>query len=304
MEPTPQSLHSSQIFTQTMRILISNPTTFIAISTILIYPVSSLHLSNPLIDQSIVKTIAQSLLFIANSSGLQSIPFMNQSCHKLSEILISSVVNFPLYCTLLLVSKAAVVYSVNCTYSRKKFVSIKFFLLMKSIWRRIVSTYFLICVLIVFCFTLFFILLLCFSKMLLAIGFSPDSIACVVVITVLLFLVLLAHVIIICDLCMVIAMWEDVSGFQALMRSSVLIRGQTRVGLMVFVGSTIGMGVVKGLFEHRVKVLSYGDASLRIWERPVLVLVYSFVVLVDFMMSTVFFFSCKSYGLEAVECGM
>ncbi|KAK9051015.1 hypothetical protein SSX86_027640 [Deinandra increscens subsp. villosa] len=295
---------SLEILRETVRILRCNPTTFIAISALLIYPVSALHLLNRLIDQSVVRQIEQTLVFIVESSGLSSVPFVKQSCHKFAELTVSSIVSFPLYCTLLLVSKSAVVYSVECVYSRKKLVTFKFYAMTRKIWRRVISTYMLTCALLVGCLTLFLMVVICVSKLLCMIGFSPDSIACIAGITGLFFLVLFAHTVIVCDLCLVILMSEDVSGRQAMVRSSVLVKGQTRAGLMVFIGSTIGIAVVKGVLEHRVKSLSYGEGCLRIWERPVLVLVYSFVVLVDFMMSTVFFFSCKSYSLEAVECGM
>ncbi|KAM0047541.1 hypothetical protein Hdeb2414_s0008g00264551 [Helianthus debilis subsp. tardiflorus] len=297
-------ISSLQILKQTIRILISNPATFISITTILIYPVSAIHLSNLFIDQSIVKTTTKTLLFVTKSCGLPSMPFVKQSCQKVSELVISTLVSFPLCCTLLLVSKAAVVYSVECSYSRKKFVSSRFFVIVRTVWRRVVSTYMLVCALIVGFLALFVSVLICVVGLLYAVGFSHNAVVCIVVVTGLLFLVVFAHTLIICDLCMVISVWEDVSGPQALMRSRVLIKGQTQVGLVIFVGSTIGMAIVKGLFEHRVKSLSYGDGSSRVWKRPVLVLVYSFVVLIDFMMSTVFFFSCKSCSLEAVECGM
>ncbi|RYR40237.1 hypothetical protein Ahy_A09g045955 [Arachis hypogaea] len=48
---------------------------------------------------------------------------------------------------------------------------------------------------------------------------------------------------------------------QAMMQSNMLIKGQTQVGLLIFLGSTMGMAFVEGLFEHRVKTLSYGDGS-------------------------------------------
>ena len=64
------------------------------------------------------------------------------------------------------------------------------------------------------------------------------------------------------------------------------------------------MAFVEGLFEHRVKTLSYGNRSSRIWVGPLLVLMYSFVVLIDSMMSAVFYFCCRSYSMEALneEC--
>ncbi|PWA94774.1 hypothetical protein CTI12_AA056110 [Artemisia annua] len=293
-----------EIVLETMRIMRCNLIVFMVICGFLILPVSAIHLSNLLVDQSVVNQVSIQLLLIAKSSGIELNPYVKQVCHKFSDIVISSIVYFSFYITLLLISKAAVVYAMECTYSRKKFECIKFYVFMRTIWRRIISTYLLICVVNVGCVTLFVMLLICVSRLLYAIGFSSNLILYTTIVIGLFFAVILAQNIIICDLAIVMSVLEDVSGPLALLRSNVLVKGQTRVGLMMFLGSTIGVGIVKGLFEHRVKSLSYGDESFRMWERPVLVVMYSFVVLIDFMMSTVFYFSCKSYSLEAagVEC--
>ncbi|GMH01761.1 hypothetical protein Nepgr_003600 [Nepenthes gracilis] len=82
-----------------------------------------------------------------------------------------------------------------------------------------------------------------------------------------------------------------------------LIKGQTHVGLLMYLGSTIWMAFVQGLFEHRVKTLSYGDGSSRIWEGPLLVIMYSFVVLIDCIMTAVFYFSCRSCSIESTSNG-
>lgn len=217
---------------------------------------------------------------------------------------ISSTVCFPLFITLLLMSKAAVVYSVDCTYARKMFDANKCYVIMTKIWKRIVFTYLWACSVMVGCLTLFLVFLVTVSSLLSLIGFPPGFNVYIAIIIGLFFSIFLANAIIICNIATVISVLEDVAGPQALMRSSILIRGQTQVGLLIFLGSTIGMSFVEGLFEHRVKTLSYGDGSSRIWEGPLLVLMYSFAVLIDIMMSTVFYFSCKSYSLESshVEC--
>ena len=97
-----------------------------------------------------------------------------------------------------------------------------------------------------------------------------------------------ANAIIISNITVVITVLENVKGPQALFMCSLLIRGQTHVRLLIFLGLMIGMAFVKGFFEHRVKTLSYGDGSSRIWEGPLLVLMYSFLVLIDSIMSAVF----------------
>jgi hypothetical protein len=48
-------------------------------------------------------------------------------------------------------------------------------------------------------------------------------------------------------------------------------------------------------------VLSYGDGSSRLWEGPLLVLMYLFVTLIDSMMSAVFYFTCRSSNLDFLD---
>lgn len=73
------------------------------------------------------------------------------------------------------------------------------------------------------------------------------------------------------------------------------------MGLLIFLGLIIGLMFVEGLFEYRVKILSYGDGFLRIWEGLLFVVMYLFVVFIDMMMSVVFYFSCWFYSMEVVE---
>lgn len=295
------SLNALEILKETVRILRFNLFGFFSIAALLICPVTAVLLSNILVDQSIVKRLAVRLLLVAKSSGLPLKPFIKQSCQKFSETIISSTMCFPFYITLSLLSKAAIVYSVDCTYSRKIFNPTKFCIIMTKIWKRVVLTYLWVCLLTSGCLTLFLVLLVAIGSLFSVIGFSSELIVYPAMVAGLLFSVVFANAIIICNIAVVISVLEDVSGPEALLRSSVLIRGQTQVGLLIFLGSTIGMALVEGLFEHRVKTLSYGDVSSRAWEGPLLVLMYSFVVLIDSMMSTVFYFSCRSYRMETMN---
>ncbi|KAJ8445512.1 hypothetical protein Cgig2_031325 [Carnegiea gigantea] len=247
-----RSMSALEILRETVRILRFNCAGLVLIAAFLICPVSAVQMSNFLVDQSVVRRLAIRLLLIARTSGLPLTPVVKQSCQRFSEMAISSAVCFPLYATLLLLSKAAVVYSVDCTYSMKQFDVFKFFV---------------------------------YLAMVVGLVFS----------------VVFAKAIIVSNIAVVISVLEDASGPQALLRSTVLIRGQTQVGLLMYLGSTMGMTFVQGLFEHRVKTLSYGDGSSRIWEGPLLVIMYSFVVLIDLMMTAVFYFSCWSFSMEAAN---
>ncbi|KAM7250054.1 hypothetical protein ACFE04_021937 [Oxalis oulophora] len=295
------SMNALEILRETVRILRYNSSAFIIVASLLICPVSAILLSNVLVDQEIVNRLTIRLVLVARSSGLPLRPFIKQSCHRFSESVISSAMCFPLFVTLSLLSKAGVVYSIDCTYSRKSIETLKFFLIIRKLWRRLVSTYLWVSTVIVGCITLFFVLLISICSTFSVVGFSPDLNVYAAVMVGLVFSIAFANCIMVCNIAIVIAVLEDVSGPQALLRSLILIRGQTQVGLLIFLGSTIATAFVEGLFEHRVKTLSYGDGSSRVWEGPLLVLMYSFVVLVDYMMSAVFYYSCKSYRMEASE---
>ncbi|KAL3578818.1 hypothetical protein D5086_020322 [Populus alba] len=216
------SMSALEILRETVRILRCNSWSFMTIAALLICPVSAILLSNVLVDQSIVKKLSIRLLLVAKSSGLPLRPFIKQSCHRFSEMAVSSAMCFPLFITLSLLSRAAVVYSVDCTYSKKNVDAA--------------------------CST--------FS----AIGFWQELNLYAAIIAGLAFSVVFANAIIICKTAVVVC-----------------------------------------LFEHRVKTLSYGDGSSRIWEGPLLVVMHSFVVLIDLMMSAVFYYSCRSYNMETSD---
>lgn len=296
-----RSMNALEILRETVRILRYNSSGFMAITALLICPVSAVVLSNVLVDKSLVKRLTVRMLLIAKSSGLPLRPFIKQSCQRFAEMAISSVMCFPLYVSLFLLSKAAVVYSVDCSYSRKQFDSSKFFAIVRKIWRRLVSTYVWVSMVIVGCITLFFIILAAVCNILSIIRSPPDVVVYAAIAVGFVFSVVFANAVIICSIAVVISVLEDVSGPEALLRSGVLIKGQTHVGLLIFLGSAIGTAFVEGLFEHRVKTLSYGDGSSRIWEGPLLVLMNSFVVLIDSMMSAVFYYSCRCSSLESSD---
>ncbi|KAK4760437.1 hypothetical protein SAY87_005330 [Trapa incisa] len=288
-----------EVLRETVRILRYNLSSFMAVAAFLICPICAILLPNLLVDQSLLRRLSDKLMLLAMSGGIPLMPFVKKSCQKFSETAISAVVCFPLYVTLLLLAKAAVAYSVDCTYLRKKADSSKFFEIALKIWRRVLSTYLWACMVIVGCLIFFLVILIGVSSTFSALGSSDDLQVYMAVFEGLVFSVAFAYAVVICNMAVVISVLEDASGLEALLRSSNLIKGRTQVGLMIFLLSTIGTAFIEGLFEHRVKTLSYGDGSSRLWEGPLLVIMYSFLVLIDFMMTAVFYFSCKSCRTEA-----
>lgn len=293
-----QSNSVLEILRECVRILRFNLSGFMSIVTLLISPVSAASLSNVFASPSVVNKLSFRLIALTKFTGLSLGTSVEHSCQKLSEVLVSLVVCFPLYITLSLMSKAAVVYAVDSTYARKEFDSSKFGVLVSKVWMRVVSTYLCACLLVAACVIGFLVVLIVLCNLFFVFGFSADLIIYPLIALGLAFCVVFANAIVISKVGIVVSVLEDVSGAQALFRSWTLISRHTQTGISIVLGSSIGMAFVEELFEHRVNKISYGDGSSRLWEGPLLVLMYSFVVLIDTMMNAVFYFSCKTQSLH------
>ncbi|KAL5197380.1 hypothetical protein ABZP36_000892 [Zizania latifolia] len=295
-------MNAMEILRETVRVLRADPHAFTSILFLLLCPASGcLLLSAAALDGAAVLPLARRLLVAAAASGLPLTHFVRQLVHHLAATVVASAASFPALFTLLLAARAAVAYAVAAVYAGKPLAAADLSLLARRAWPRLAATYAFACAAVIACLAAFLALLVTACSTLKSMLYPPDIVVCAGLVTVLAFSVAYAHTIIVCNLGCFIAVLEDVSGINAMRRSVQLMHGQTHVGLLIFLGSTIGLAFVEGLFEHRVKTLSYGDGSSRLWEGPLLVLMYSFVMLIDSMMSAVFYFTCQSSSLGILD---
>ncbi|KAM3365002.1 hypothetical protein ACQJBY_015011 [Aegilops geniculata] len=296
------AMNALEILRETVRVLRADPHAFTYVLFLLLCPASGfLLLSAAALEGAVVLPLARRLLVAAASSGVPVTHFVKQLAHHLAATLVAAVVSFPALLTLLLAARAAVAYTVAAVYAGKPLPAADLSLLARRAWPRLAATYGLSCAAVAACLVAFLALLVAVCSTLKSMLYPPDIVVCAGLLTVLAFSIVYAHTIIVCSLGGVIAVLEDVTGVNALRRSVQLMRGQTHVGLLIFLVSTIGLAFVEGLFEHRVKTLSYGDGSSRLWEGPLLILMYSFVMLIDSMMSAVFYFTCRSSSLAILD---
>lgn len=301
MEQRFNSLSVLEILRETIRILRLNSTGFLVIAALFICPVSAILLSNAFVEQSVVEKLSFRFILVAEASGLPKSHFTRLVCRKLSESVLSLTFCFPFLVTLWLFAKAAIVHSVARSYAGKKLTIAKLLTMIRRIWKRVILTYFWVCIAIVGCIAAFLLLLVILVNVLVSTGICSSCAIYAVFGLGVIFSVLFAHTLIICNLANVISIFEDCRGMAALFRSMYLIKGRTQVGLMIFLGTSIGTAFVESLYEHRVKALNYGDVYSRIWEGPLLVIMYTFVVLIDAMMSCIFYFTCKCSSSESFD---
>ncbi|XP_077223947.1 uncharacterized protein LOC143857402 [Tasmannia lanceolata] len=109
--------------------------------------------------------------------------------------------------------------------------------------------------------------------------------------------VILANALIICNMAIIVAGMESSGGFLAILKACVLVRGRAATALLLALPINLGLAAVEALFQYRV-VRAYklfGDFNSSIaWEAPLIVYIYSLLVILDTVTGCIFFESCKS----------
>ncbi|KAJ6293870.1 hypothetical protein OIU76_022023 [Salix suchowensis] len=111
--------------------------------------------------------------------------------------------------------------------------------------------------------------------------------------------IILAHTIIVCNLALVLSGEERVGGYMAILKACVMIRGRASTALSLTLAANIAMAGVEALFQHRI-VRAYrhrGETPgslLIISEGTLIIYVYSILAVLDTIISCIFFKSCKA----------
>lgn len=103
-----------------------------------------------------------------------------------------------------------------------------------------------------------------------------------------LFCVAFAHVMVVGNLARVLCVLEsDCCGLDSLMKARRLMEGRRQTALVMALLSNVGFRLVECLFEFRM------CKGMSLWEGPMLVSMYSLVLVLDTIMNVVFYYTCK-----------
>lgn len=131
-------------------------------------------------------------------------------------------------------------------------------------------------------------------------GFSSSSqwILFVLVSGFLLYSFIVANAFIICNLALVSSATEEHSGFLAILKACVLLRGRTSTGLTLAVVVNLALAAIEAFFHYRVVRGYHGAGGLTGFpmalEGILIAYLYSVFVVVDTVVSFMFFKSCKT----------
>ncbi|KAJ6374119.1 hypothetical protein OIU78_029760 [Salix suchowensis] len=276
-------LQNYQYFTSTAALLAFPFAASVLLAHLLLVPSSSLL---PVMNHRL-KSLFQAAGF-PPSSELFSLVSL-----KLSQTISFSILTLPFALTFSLLMKASVIRALNNNHRKPpSFYSIF------SIFNPLLLTYMCNSLLILSAnATAFSLLFLTYSLFLENIGFGLRlflSAAGAVV-----YSIILAHTIIVCNLALVLSGEERVGGYMAILKACVMIRGRASTALSLTLAANIAMAGVEALFQHRI-VRAYrhrGETPgslLIISEGTLIIYVYSILVVLDTIISCIFFKSCKA----------
>lgn len=102
------------------------------------------------------------------------------------------------------------------------------------------------------------------------------------------FCVAFAHVMVVGNLANVLSAVEsECYGFESLSKANSLIKGKRQTALVLALWSNMGLRLVECLFDFRM------CNGIGLWEAPLLVSMYTSVLVFETLMNTVFYFACK-----------
>ena len=213
---------------------------------------------------------------------------------KLSQTITSSILVLPFTLSFLLMSKATIIHSLNhhkpsLNPSSSSFVSIFNPMLFTQ-----VCNFFIILSANATC---FFLLCIAFN-FLEGLGYSsPKTLLFVSAFGGVLYSIVLANALIACNLALVSSGMERCGGYIAILKACVLLRGRTSTALALAIPVNMALAAVEALFQYRVVRTYYPSTSpscSMVLEGIFIAYLYSMVVVIDTIVSCVFFKSCKS----------
>lgn len=274
---------------------------FTSTSALLALPFSvSILLSQALVpaSSSLALTVHSRLQALFDAAGFPpSSEFFALLNFKLSQTLSSSFLALPFALSFLLLAKSSVIRSLAGTKPSVP-SSLSSFL---TIYKPLLATY--VCNSIVILSansTAFFLLFFAFNCV---DGAQPGSSSYTLLLSAagaVLYSIILAHALVICNLALVLSGMERTGGFVAILKACALIRGSTSTALSLAVPVNLALAGTEALFQFRV-MRAYGMKNGPILPMAVegwfIAYLYSILIVLDTVLTCIFFKSCKNISI-------
>lgn len=308
---------TSKILRRSVHTFLQNYHFFTSTAALLALPFSvSILLSQSLppassSSSSLLPTIHVRLRAIFDAAGFpSSSQFFSILCLKLSQTISSFSFTLPCSLTFLLISKSCVILSLS--QHKLPLHSLPFSLSsFLQTYRSLLLTYVCNSLVIISAnataFTILFFTFNCLE------GMRFESSAFTILLSAfgaILYSVILAHALIVCNFALVLSGTEKSGGFEAILKACVLIRESIPLALSLAIPLNLGSAAIEALFQYRV-VRAYrvakGPSFTVAMEGLFIAYLYSILIVLDTVVSCIFFKSCmqsncRSYHEDVYSC--
>ncbi|XP_059643739.1 uncharacterized protein LOC132285563 [Cornus florida] len=270
---------------------------FTTTAALLAFPFSaSILLSQALLlSSSLLPTIHFRLSSLFDAAGFPpSLEFFTILNLKLSQTIASSIIVLPFTLSFLLFAKASIIQALN---HQKPPLQPSFSSIL-SLYNPILVTQLCNSFVIISANATCFSLLFFAFNSLDAFGYSsPNSLLFLSAIGAVLYSIVLANTIIICNLALVSSgMDNKCGGYLAILKACVLIRGRTATALSLTLLVSMALAAVEALFQYRIMRPFHQAANptySMALEGMFIAYLYSILIVIETIVCVVFFKSCK-----------
>ncbi|KAH7550713.1 hypothetical protein ACOSQ2_024080 [Xanthoceras sorbifolium] len=262
-----------------------------------------------LLSQAILPSSSSLLPFVYNrlrtlfhAAGFPpSSEFFNILSLKLSQTISSSIFTLPFTLTFLLVAKASIIQALK----NQRPTSLPSFSSFLSLFSPLMLTYICNSFLILSANATVFSLLFFAFNFLEGSGFSsPNCLLFLSAAGAVLYSIVLANALIISNLALVLSGMERSGGYLAILKACVLIRGKTSTALSLALPVNLVMAGIEALFQYRIlRDYRLGEKSMASMavEGMLISYLYSISVVLDTVVTCMFYKSCKAEGGSWIE---
>ncbi|XP_022755057.1 uncharacterized protein LOC111303221 [Durio zibethinus] len=277
-------MNTAEIFRESIRIILLHPTHFHSISIFLFSPLPvSLFFSHFLIHH--FPQIPSSTVTITDNLFGHRLP------NLLSKTIVHIIICIPSSITFSLLGRAATVQAVSDSYNGINLDGRRLFMRSGSAWFKLFHTRFWEILIILGLFGGLLVGLAAAPKILYTLGICSTKLGFWGVLGFLgiPFCVIFAHVMVVGNMANVISVLEtECYGLDSLWKAKNLMEGRRQSALVMALLSNMGFRLVECFFELRMSM------GICMWEIPVLISMYSLVLVFETVMNVVFYYACKS----------
>ncbi|XVF54347.1 hypothetical protein PTKIN_Ptkin05aG0174300 [Pterospermum kingtungense] len=307
MEDTPriQTEKASKIIRRSIYTFLQNYQYLAATAAIFAFPYSASILLAQIFAPSspLLPTIHNRLSLLFQAAGFpSSSEFFPLLSLKISQTISSSIFALPLTLSFLLIAKSSIIQLLNHHHNKPNSPPPSFDYVI-SLYKPLLATHICNFLLLLSANATAFSLLFIGFNFLEGFGFpsSPNWLLFLSAAGAVVYSIMLANALMICNLALVSSGMERSGGYLAILRACVLIRGRTSTALTLAVPVNLVLAAIEALFHYRiVEAFHSGDMMTSFsmaLEGILIVYLYSIFVVLDTVVSCIFFKSCKTGSL-------